>query len=109
LQRTPNEVIERWDITGLSKWLETHHESLLNDMNRMADYVEDRRIREFMKKASELIVVNQSLVMLQLLRFKMQMKEQTLAVDQELFEISESVAEILSVHLKEAENLRKIV
>ncbi len=49
------------------------------------------------------------MVALHLLSFRLHMKENEAAIDRELYEISEYMAEILSIHRREAESLRKIL
>jgi len=69
---------------------------LLREIYCIAEEFDDERVREFMRKITQLLTINQSLL------------ENERAIDNELYEISEYMSEILDIHLKEADNLRKI-
>lgn len=62
-----------------------------------------------MRKVTRLISINYSLVRIQLFGFRLHMRENERAIDEELNEISEYVSQILDVHLREAENLEKVL
>jgi len=99
----------RWNLTNYADWLRGLSDGLLYEIDRLAEECQNEPTRELLRKITQYISVNQSLVTMQLLDFRLQMRENEKAIDEELHEISEHVSEILSVHLKEAENLRKIL
>ncbi len=99
----------RWDLADYADRLRDLSDGLLNEIDRHAEECQDEPTRELLRKITQYISINQSLVTIQLLDFRLQMRENEKAVDEELYEISEHVSEILNIHLKEAENLRKIL
>ena len=99
----------RWNLTKHADWLRDLGDELLNEIDRLAEERQDEPTRELLRKITQYVSINQSLVAIQLLNFRLQMRENEKAIDEELHEISEHVSEILSVHLREAESLRKIL
>ena len=97
----------RLDLNGNAEWLRSLGDELLREIDRQAEECGDERTGELLRKVAQYVSVNQSLVALQLLDFWVHMRENERAIDKELQEISEHVSEILSVHLREAESLRK--
>ncbi|UCD44004.1 MAG: hypothetical protein JSV27_07585 [Candidatus Bathyarchaeota archaeon] len=89
--------------------LEALSGELSEDLLRLAEEVGDGPLREFVMKVTKLISVNRSLVTLQLLGFRLHMRESERAIDEEINEISEYVSQILDVHIREAENLEKVL
>jgi Asp-tRNA(Asn)/Glu-tRNA(Gln) amidotransferase C subunit len=89
--------------------LEALSGELSEDLLRLAEEVDDGSSKEFVMKVTKLISINHSLVTLQLLGFRMHTKENERAIDEEINEISEYVSQILDVHLREAENLEKVL
>ena len=107
LTATDNLAGRRLDLNGHAEWLRRHGDELLREIERHAEECRDERTGELLRKVAQYISINQSLVALQLLEVWLQMRENERAIDEELHEISEHVSEILSVHLREAESLRK--
>jgi hypothetical protein len=109
VQHTPADTAEkrRWNPASYADWLWGLSDRLLDEVDRLAEEYPDQPTRELLRKITQCISINQSLVTLQLLNFRLHMRENEKAIDEELREISEHVSEILSVHLIEAENLRK--
>lgn len=111
MQHTNNNATgeRRWDITGCVGSLEGLSERLMDKIHRLEEELGDEPLRELVREIAQLIAVNQSIVMLHLLNLRLIVKEHDLAVDKELFEISDYVSELLNIRLREAENLRKIL
>jgi hypothetical protein len=111
LQPTATDTIgeRRWDLANYADWLRNLSDGLLNEIDRHAEECQDEPTRELLRKIMQYVSINQNLATIQLLNLRLQMRENEKAIDEELYEISEHVSEILSVHLKEAENLRKIL
>lgn len=99
----------RWDLANYTDWLREMSDVLLNEIDRLTEECQDELTRELLGKITQYVSINQSLVTIQLLNFRLQMRENEKAISAELWEISEHVSEILSVHLREAESLRKIL
>ncbi len=97
-----------WDLDDYAELLRGLSDGLLREIYGIAEEFDDERVRELMRKITQLLTINQSLVTLHLLKFKLQMMENERAIDNDLYEISEYMSEILDIHLREAENLRKI-
>jgi DNA-directed RNA polymerase subunit F len=97
-----------WDLDDYAELLRELSDGLLREIYGIAEEFDDERVREFMRKITQLLTINQSLLTLHLLKFKLHNKENERAIDNELYEISEYMSEILDIHLKEADNLRKI-
>jgi DNA-directed RNA polymerase subunit F len=97
-----------WDLDDYAELLRDLSDGLLREIYCIAEEFDDERVREFMRKITQLLTINQSLLTLHLLKFKLHNKENERAIDNELYEISEYMSEILDIHLKEADNLRKI-
>ena len=87
--------------------LEALSGELSEDLFRLAEKFDDGPSKEFVRKVTRLISINHSLVRLQLFGFRLHMRENERAIDEELNEILEYVSQILDVHLREAENLEK--
>jgi hypothetical protein len=111
LHRTPCDTADErhLDLNDYADWLEGMSDKLLDDVHHLADESDDETISELLRKITQLISVNQSMITLNLLSFKLHMRENESAIDSELHEISEYMAEILNIHRREAENLRKIL
>lgn len=111
MQSTPADTAEkrRWDLACHRDWLQDQNQRLLDKIHRLTEEVDDEPTKDIIRKITQCISINQSLVTLQLLNFRLHMRENEKAIDEELWEISEHVSEILSVHLREAESLRKIL
>ena len=111
MQPTPADTAEkrRWDLASYADRLRGLSDRLLDEVDRLAEEYPDEPPRELLRKITQCISINESLVTLQLLNFRLHMRENEKAIGEELWEISEHVSEILSVHLREAESLRKIL
>jgi hypothetical protein len=111
LHRTPCDTADErlLDLNDYADWLRGLSDKLLDDVHRLADESDDETTRELLRKITQLISVNQSMITLNLLSFRLHMRENEAAIDSELYEISEYMAEILNIHRREAENLRKIL
>ncbi len=111
MPRTPCDTADerRLNLSDYAEWLRGLSEGLLDEIHRLAEEADDETSRELLLKITQLISLNQSMVALHLLSFRLHMKENEAAIDRELYEISEYMAEILSIHRREAESLRKIL
>lgn len=111
LAATNNDTVgERsWDLTGCAGYLEGVSNRLLDEIHHLAEELDDEPSKELVMKIAGLIAVNQSILMLHLLNLRLHIKEHDLVVDKELYEISDYVSELLSIRLREAKNLRKIL
>ena len=89
-------------------WLRENSEGLLGDLVYDIDSVEDEKAKEIMWKLLRLVNLYQSMQSVFLSRMIIQMRKHEVALDRELYEMSSAMAEILDVHIMEAENLRKI-
>ena len=111
MQNTPADTAEerRWDLASYADWLQCQNQRLLDEIHRLTEEIDDEQTRDLMRRITRCISINQSLVTLQLLNLRLHMRENQKTIDDEPWEISEHVSEILSVHLREAESLRKIL
>ena len=89
-------------------WLRENSEDLLGDLVYDIESVEDEKAREIMGKLLRLVNMYQSIQSVFLSKMIIQMRKHEVALDRELFELSSAMAEILDVHIIEAENLRKV-
>lgn len=104
MQRTYNNTTGEkcWGLTSYTNYLEGLSERLLDEIHHLTEEFDDELSSELLRKITWFITVNQNIVMLHLLNFRLHMKEHDLAIDKELFEISDYMAELLNVHLREA-------
>lgn len=111
MARTPCDTADErcLNLSDYAEWLRGLSEGLLDEIHRLAEEADDETARELLRKITQLISLNQSMVTLRLLSFRLHMRENEAAIDRELYEISEYMSEILSIHRREAENLRKIL
>jgi alcohol dehydrogenase YqhD (iron-dependent ADH family) len=111
VQRTPIDTKDEeiWDLSKYVDRLQDLSEELVNEIFNLSEEIDDEATKDIIRKITRYISINQSLVTLHLLNYNLHSRENEYAIDKELHEISEHVSEILSVHIREAENLRKIL
>jgi hypothetical protein len=81
-------------------------------MNREIDILieelQDHDSRIILSKLKELIIINNTINLLRLADTIIKIRENQLEIDNELLTISDSVSQILEVHVEEAQSLRKL-
>lgn len=111
MPRPPCDTVDErcLNLNDYAEWLRGLSEGLLDEIHRLAEEADNETTSELLRKITQLISLNQSMVALHLLSFRLHMRETEAAIDRELYEISEYMSEVLEIHRREAENLRKIL
>jgi len=91
------------------KWLKTRQEALLDDVISDLDDIPENIQKEIISDLINYVRISQEIQNLGFLAILTHMVETQSAIDDELMDISEYMAAILSIHRKEAENLEKLI
>jgi len=91
------------------KWLKTRQEALLSELILDVEDLRDTRQKEITENLMEYVRISQEIQSLGFLSLLAYLKETQSAIDDELMDISEYMAAILSIHRTEAENLEKLI
>jgi len=91
------------------KWLKTRQEALLDDVISDLDDIPENIQKEIISDLINYVRISQEIQNLGFLAILTHMVETQSAIDDELMDISDYMAKILSIHRKEAENLEKLI
>jgi hypothetical protein len=91
------------------KWLKTRQEALLDDVISDLDDIPEKIQKEIISDLIKYVRISQEIQNLGFLAILTHMVETQSAIDDELMDISDYMATILSIHRKEAENLEKLI
>ncbi len=91
------------------KWLKTRQEALLDDVISNLDDIPEKIQKEIISDLIKYVRISQEIQNLGFLAILTHMVETQSAIDDELMDISDYMATILSIHRKEAENLEKLI
>jgi hypothetical protein len=91
------------------KWLKTRQEDLLSELTLGIEELHDTRQKNIAENLLEYVRISQEIQNMGFLSVLTYLKEMQSEIDDELMEISEYMAAILSIHRTEAENLEKFI
>lgn len=91
------------------KWLKTRQEALLSELTLDIEELHDTRQKNIAENLLEYLRISQEIQNMGFLSVLTYLKEMQSEIDDELMEISEYMAAILSIHRTEAENLEKLI
>jgi hypothetical protein len=77
-------------------------------INILIEELQDQDSGIILSKMKELIIINNTINSLRLADIIIKIRENQLEIDNELLAISDSVSQILEVHVEEAQSLRKL-
>lgn len=91
------------------KWLKTRQEALLSELTLDIEELHDTRQKDIAENLLEYVRISQEIQNMGFLSVLTYLKEMQSEIDDELMDISEYMAAILSIHRTEAENLEKLI
>lgn len=89
-------------------FLNSSKQVILQEMESLLHKITDPSSKEVLTKMKNLILINHTLNTISLADLMISNHENLLEIDNELLVISDSVCQMLEIHLSEADNLRKL-
>ena len=94
-------ILKNGQIAGI-------HEPILQEMESLLQKMKDPLSKEVLTKMKNLILLDHALNSITLADLMIKNYETQLEIDDELLAISDSVSQMLEIHLSEADSLRKL-
>jgi hypothetical protein len=88
--------------------LNNSRQLILQEMESLLQKMKDPLSKEVLTKMKNLILLDHALNSITLADLMIKTYENQLEIDEELLAISDSVSQMLEIHLSEADNLRKL-
>lgn len=88
--------------------LEKSLQEIYREIDVLIEDLQDQESRTILLKMRELMLINNTINSLSLADMIIKIRENQLEIDNELLAISDSVSQILEVHIEEAQSLKKL-